>query len=85
VKLKCFIHKGTELQRIRKVSVMGISSLDTLYQRVRSEFEMSDDTVLKLSYTDSDGDTIEITSSTAPEEVVADAKVLTITSVTNSS
>lgn len=77
-KIKCFLHKGTSEQRIRKISMLGLQSLDELFERIRREFEWASTLHLDLSYADEDGDSIEISSSTSIDDVVTEAKYLVI-------
>jgi len=77
-KIKCFLHKGTSEQRIRKISMLGLQSLEELIARIRREFEWESTLHLDLSYADEDGDSIEISSSTSIDDVVTEAKYLVI-------
>mmetsp|Transcript_8188 Transcript_8188/g.34398 ORF Transcript_8188/g.34398 Transcript_8188/m.34398 type:complete len:1216 (+) Transcript_8188:36-3683(+) len=77
-KVKCYLHKGTSNQRIRKVVLSNVGSIDALLANIRKEFEWADDRKLTVGYLDEDDDLVEISSSISLEEVCSEAKLLEI-------
>mmetsp|Transcript_12930 Transcript_12930/g.16170 ORF Transcript_12930/g.16170 Transcript_12930/m.16170 type:complete len:549 (-) Transcript_12930:69-1715(-) len=78
-KIKCYLDKGTPQQRIRKISLLGVTSVDVLIQRIRNEFEWNNEQSLLVSYVDDDGDLIEISSSTSIDDILEEAKSFQLT------
>ena len=77
-KIKCYLNRGSPQQRIRKVSLASVDSLEELRHVIRKEFEWAETVQLSISYEDAEGDVIEVSSSTSISDVVEEAKCLVI-------
>jgi len=80
-KIKCYLDKGTKQQRIRKISLSGVRSVEVLLQSIRKEFEWPANTPILVSYLDEDGDAIEISTSTSIDDIVEEAKSFLLTKI----
>lgn len=77
-KVKCYLNKGAENQRIRKVVLNSASSMAELLETIRREFEWEEDRKLTVAYLDEDDDLVEVSNSIDMQEVCSEAKLLQI-------
>src|SRR3990167_7403167 len=73
-KIKCFVHKGTPQQRIRKVSLQNVDTIEALNAAIKKEFEWQESVLIEVSYTDQDNDLIEVSSNTSIWEIQSEVK-----------
>jgi hypothetical protein len=77
-RIKCYLYKGTDNQRIRKIDITKATTLPELFAIVRREYEWPDDKLIELAYYDRDDELVEIGPSTTLEDVTNEATRLMI-------